>query len=189
MLVKFSKITLFYCLLLSHVNSAESGGMPQLNPEFWFSQIFWLIITFGFMFLVLSKLVLPKISENLESRKAQISENIESAEKQRLESENKLKEYDKLILDSKNEAKNYFNQAREQILKDVDKKRQNLEKEINEEINKAEKEIQDLKNKSPDKIRKIAIETSSDLIKQVIGVDVNNSSISAIVEDISRKRN
>ena len=184
MLVKFSKITLFYSLLLSQVNGAESGGMPQLNPEFWFSQIFWLIITFGFMFLVLSKLVLPKISENLESRKAQISENIESAEKQRLESENKLKEYDKLILDSKNEAKNYFNQAREQILKDVDKKRQNLEKEINEEINKAEKEIQDLKNKSPDKIRKIAIE-----IKQVIGVDVNNSSISAIVEDISRKRN
>ena len=184
MLVKFSKITLFYSLLLSQANGAESGGMPQLNPEFWFSQIFWLIITFGFMFLVLSKLVLPKISENLESRKAQISENIESAEKQRLESENKLKEYDKLILDSKNEAKNYFNQAREQILKDVDKKRQNLEKEINEEINKAEKEIQDLKNKSPDKIRKIAIE-----IKQVIGVDVNNSSISAIVEDISRKRN
>jgi len=74
-------------------------------------------------------------------------------------------------------------------LKDVDKKRENLEKEINEEISKAEKEIEDLKNKSPDKVRKIAIETSSDLIKQVIGVDVNNSSISAIVEDISRKRN
>jgi len=189
MFLKFSQISIFYFLLLSQVNGAESGGMPQLNPEFWFSQIFWLIITFGFMFVVLSKLVLPKISENLETRKAQISENIESAEKQRLESENKIKEYDKLILESKNEAKNYFNQAREKILKDVDKKRENLEKEINEEISKAEKEIEDLKNKSPDKVRKIAIETSSDLIKQVIGVDVNNSSISAIVEDISRKRN
>ena len=189
MFLKFSQITFFYLLLLSQVNGAESGGMPQLNPECWFSQIFWLSITFGFMFVVLSKLVLPKISENLETRKAQISENIESAEKQRLESENKIKEYDKLILESKNEAKNYFNQAREKILKDVDKKRENLEKEINEEISKAEKEIEDLKNKSPDKVRKIAIETSSDLIKQVIGVDVNNSSISAIVEDISRKRN
>ena len=68
--------------------------------------------------------------------------------------QNKIKEYDKLILESKNEAKNYFNQAREKILKDVDKKRENLEKEINEEINKAEKEILDLKNKSPEKIRK-----------------------------------
>ena len=172
----------------TNVYGAEAG-MPQLNPEFWFSQIFWLIITFGIMFVLLSKLVLPKISENLETRKAQISENIGAAEKQREESDAKLKEYDQLILNSKNEAKDYFNKAREKILKDVDKKRENLEKAINEEINKAEKEILDLKNKSPEKIRKISTETSSDLIKQLIGVDVNNSSISAIVEDVSKKTN
>ena len=87
------------------------------------------------------------------------------------------------------EAKNYFNKAREKILKDVDKKKENLEKQINEEISKAEKEILDLKDRSPEKIRKIAADTSSDLIKQLIGVEVNNSSISAIVEDISRKTN
>ena len=69
----------------------------------------------------------------------------------------------------------------------MDKKRESLEKEIDEEIDKAEKEILDLKNKSPEKIVKIAVETSSDLIKQLIGVEVNNSSISAIVEDVTRK--
>ena len=189
MFLRFSQTLLIYFLLFSYAESAESGGMPQLNPEFWFSQIFWLIITFGIMFILLSKLVLPKISENLEVRKAQISENIEAAEKQREESDKKLKEYDQLILNSKNEAKDYFNKAREKILKDVDKKRENLEKEINEEITKAEKEILDLRNKSPEKIKKIAAETSSDLIKQLIGVEVNNSSISAIVEDVTRKTN
>jgi len=61
--------------------AAESGGMPQLNPEFWVSQIFWLIITFGILYVVLSKLILPKISANLETRKSQILENIEAAEK------------------------------------------------------------------------------------------------------------
>ena len=71
--------------------------MPQLNPEFWISQIFWLIITFGFLFIILSKLILPKISNNLEARKSQILENIETAEKQRIESENKIKEYEKII--------------------------------------------------------------------------------------------
>ena len=189
MFLRFSQILLIYFLLFSYVESAESGGMPQLNPEFWFSQIFWLIITFGIMFILLSKFVLPKISENLEIRKAQILENIEVAEKQREESDKKLKEYEKLILESKIEAKNYFNKVREKILKDVDKKKENLEKQINEEISKAEKEILDLKDRSPEKIRKIAADTSSDLIKQLIGVEVNNSSISAIVEDISRKTN
>ena len=67
----------------------KSGGMPQLNPEFWVSQIFWLILTFGFLFIILSKLILPKISNNIEARKSQILENIETAEKQRADSENK----------------------------------------------------------------------------------------------------
>jgi len=183
----FSHLIFLNFLFTSVVESSESSGMPQLNPEFWFSQIFWLIIVFGALFAILSKLILPKISANLEARKSQILENIGAAEKQREESENKIVEYEKIILDSKNEAKNYFSKAREQILKDIDKKRKVLENEINEEIKKAEKEIIDLKNKSPEKINKIAVETSSDLVKQLIGVEVNNSSISAIVEDVSRK--
>ena len=93
--------------------AAESGGMPQLNPEFWISQIFWLTITFGILYVVLSKLILPKISANLEIRKSQILENIEAAEKQREESELKIEEYEKIVQGSKNEAKNYFKQARE----------------------------------------------------------------------------
>ncbi len=183
----FSHLIFLNFLFTSVVESSENSGMPQLNPEFWFSQIFWLIIAFGFLFIVLSKLILPKISENLETRKSEILENITAAEKHREASENKIKEYEKIILDSKNEAKNYFSKAREQILKDIDKKKEALKNEINEEISKAEKEIVDLKNKSPDKINKIAIETSSNLVKQLIGVEVNSSSISAIVEDISRK--
>ena len=39
------------------MKSAEKGGMPQLDPEFWVSQIFWLTITFGTLFLVLSKFI------------------------------------------------------------------------------------------------------------------------------------
>ena len=183
----FSHLISISFLSVNFAESSESGGMPQLDPEFWFSQIFWLIITFGVLFIVLSKLILPKISANLEARKSQILENIGAAEKQREASENKIKEYEKIILDSKNEAKNYFNKARGQILKDIDKKRKTLKNEINVEIKKAEKEIVDLKNKSPEKINKIVVETSSDLVKQLIGVEVNNSSISAIVEDISKK--
>ena len=183
----FSHLIFLNFLLTSLVESSESGGMPQLNPEFWFSQIFWLIIAFGLLFIVLSKLILPKISENLEERKSQILENIEAAEKQRETSENKIKEYEKIIIDSKNEAKNYFSKAREKILKDINKKKETLKNEINKEIKKAEKEITDLKNKSPEKINKIAIETSSNLVKQLIGVEVNNSSISSIVEDVSGK--
>ena len=167
--------------------AAESGGMPQLNPEFWISQIFWLILTFGILYFVLSKLILPKISNNLESRKSQILDNIEAAEKQREDSETKLKEYDEIITKSKLEAKTIFNQARERALKDINSKREVLDKQIDEEIAEAEKEILALRKSAPNKINKIAIETSSELIQKLIGTEVNNSSISAIVDDLSKR--
>ena len=94
--------SVFSIALFTNVKGAESGGMPQLNPEFWISQIFWLTITFTSLFLILSKFILPKISKNIEFRKSQILENIETAEKQKQESEDKIKEYENYILKSKN---------------------------------------------------------------------------------------
>jgi F-type H+-transporting ATPase subunit b len=175
-------------LFLMEAFAAESSGMPQLNPEFWISQIFWLTLTFGILYVVLSKLILPKIGKNLEMRKSQILENIEAAEKQRKESELKIEEYEKIVQNSKNEARNYFYQAKEKVLKDINLKKDSLDKELNKEIQKAEIEIKELKNKAPGKINKIAVETSADLLKQLIGAEVNSSSISAIVDDLSKKK-
>ncbi len=181
------QLIIFSFLSIKKVFAAESGGMPQLNPEFWISQIFWLALTFGVLYLFLSKLILPKISANLESRKSQISDNIGAADKQREESETKLKEYEEIIFKSKNEAKSIYNQAREKALKDIKAKSEVLDKQINEEIKKAEDEINQLRKVAPTKINKIAIETASELTQKLIGAEVNNSSISAIVDDLSKR--
>ena len=183
----FIQTVFFNFLFVKKVFAAESGGMPQLNPEFWVSQIFWLILTFGILYGILSKFILPKISANLESRKTQISDNIEAADKQRKESEIKLKEYDNIILKSKIEANNIYNKAREKALKDINLKKGVLEKQIDEEINKTEEEINKLRMEAPQKITQIAKETSSELIQKLIGTEINNSSISAIVDDLSRR--
>ena len=183
----FFQLIFFNFFFIKEVFAAESGGMPQLNPEFWISQIFWLTLTFGILYVVLSKLILPKISANLELRKSQIQENIEAAEKQREDSEAKLKEYDEVVLKSKLEAKNIFKDAREKALKDINSKKEILDEQINEEIKKAEQEIEFLRKSAPEKINRIAIDTSSDLIKKLIGTEINSSSISAIVDDLSKR--
>ena len=137
--------------------------------------------------MILSKLILPKISANLELRKSLIQENIEAAEKQRETSESKIKEYDSIILKNKLDAKNIFKEAREKTLKDINSKKETLDKQIDEEIKKAEQEIKTLREGAAEKINKIAIETSSELVKKLVGTEVNNSSISAIVDDLSKK--
>ena len=188
MLIKILlKIFVVTTLCSKCVFSAESGGMPQLDPEYWLSQIFWLTVTFGFLFIILSKLVLPNISSNLENRKTQILNNIDIAEKQRDESENNIAEYEKIILKTKVDAKNLINEAKVKVIEEINKKKNLLDSEINKEISDTENEIIKLKKNSPEKISQIAVDTSLDLIKQLIGAEVNKSNISAIVQDISKK--
>tara|TARA_B100001142_G_C13933733_1_gene500380 strand:- start:36 stop:620 length:585 start_codon:yes stop_codon:yes gene_type:complete len=185
---------IFFCFIFlsfltnEEAYAAESGGMPQLDPEFWISQIFWLTLFFGILYIILSKVILPKISSNLESRKSQILENIEAAEKQRKEADQKIKEYDEIVLKGKKEAKEYINQLKKNVLKEVNLKKENLDNQLDDEIQKAESEIKDLKDKAPEKINKIAIEISSELIQKLIGTEINNSSISAIVDELSKKK-
>ena len=183
----FFQSIFFNFFYIKEVFAAESGGMPQLNPEFWVSQIFWLTLTFGILYIVLSRLILPKISANLELRKSQIQENVEAAEKQRERSEAKLKEDEEIIIKSKIEAKNIFKDSRDKALKNISKKKEALDKQIDEEIKKVEEEIGELRKSASQKINKIAIETSSELVKKLIGAEINNSSISAIVEDLSKR--
>ena len=73
-------------------------------------------------------------------------------------------------------------------MKNINLKKVSLNKELNEEIQKAETEIQELRDRAPEKINKIAVETSADLLQQLIGAEVNSSSISAIVDDLSSKK-
>ena len=183
----FFQLIFFNLFFFKEVFGAESGGMPQLDPEFWISQIFWLTLTFGILYIVLSKLILPKISANLELRKSQIQENIEAAEKQRESSEAKLKEYDDIISKSKLKSNNIFKESRENVLKEINTKKETLDKQIDEEIKKVEQEINLLRKGASEKINKIAIETTSELLVKLIGTEVNNSSISAFVDDLSKR--
>ncbi len=181
------KKIIIYLLALFSVNqiaiSAETGGMPQLNPEFWISQVFWLVVTFGILLIVLSKFILPNIRNNLEKRKSQIMENIEIADNQKIDSEKNIKEYDRIILDAKVAAKKTFSLAKEKIQLDLTKKKEKIESELNSEIDVVEKEINDLKKSAPEKIGLIAVDTASEIVNKLIGVEVNKSNVSAIVNE------
>ena len=70
----------FFTLITSKSYGAEEG-MPQLNPEYWVSQIFWVILIFGILYVILWRTILPKINENLENRKSQILTDLDDAQK------------------------------------------------------------------------------------------------------------
>ena len=176
--------------LIIYVNQAfgSETGMPQLNPEFWSAQIFWLILIFSSLYLIIWKIFLPKITYSIENRKSKIVNDLDEAEKLKENAENKLIEYSKIIDDSKKEAKKIVEDNRKKLEKNIEEKKQKFNDEIENELLEIEKEIKNLKKSSLLNINKIASETSSDVIRQIINTEVNKSSVSAIVSEIIKNR-
>ena len=177
----------FFTLITSKSYGAEEG-MPQLNPEYWVSQIVWLILTFGFLYIILWKVILPKITKNLENRKAQILSDLNNAQIFRDQSEKKNLEYNKILKLAKQEAKKKLDETRNKINNDIKNKNKHFNLEIEKEIQKTEKEMKTLKLSSIKHINKIAVEISSEIVRKIMGTEVNTSNISAIVDDISKKK-
>ena len=176
-------------VLVLNTNQAfgAEGGMPQLNPEFWASQIFWLILIFSGLYIVIWKIFFPKITDSIENRKSRIINDLNETQKLKENAEKKLREYNKIIEDTKKEAKKIIEDNKKKLENDIKNKKQKFNEEIEKELMSAEKEIKSLKKLSISSINKIAAEVSSEVIKQLVGTSVNMSNVSAIVEDISKK--
>ena len=182
----------FACCIavIVHSNQAfgSEAGMPQLNPEFWVSQIFWLIFIFSFLYLIVSKIFIPKITYSIESRKFRIVNDLNETQKLKESAEQKLKEYNKIIENSKKEAKKIIDNNRKKLEQDIEVKKKTFSDEIEKELLAVEKEILDLKKNSMPNIKKIAIDTSSEVIKKIMNSEINKSNVSAVIDDIIKRK-
>ena len=166
--------------------SAEVG-MPQLDPTYCASQAFWLILVFTILYISIAKFYLPKIKNNLDDRENKIKEDLEAANKFKDLSELKLQEYEKILEDSKKEVIKIHLDSKNKLDKDIQVKKDTMDKEIEHEITKAQKEIIELKKNSIIDIQNISQEVASNIIENISGDKLNESSIKAAVEDVSKK--
>ena len=181
-------LNLFIALTALNTNlySAEAG-MPQLDPKYWASQAFWLILVFVILYISLSKFYLPKIKSNLDNRENKIKEDLENANKFKEQSEAKLKEYGLILEKAKKEVNKIHFDSKTALDKDIQSKKEIIEKEIEKEILKAHKEISELKKNSISSIQNISENITANIIENISGDKLNESSIKSAVEEISKK--
>ena len=117
---------------------AAEAGMPQLDPTYWASQAFWLILVFTTLYISISKFYLPKIKDNLDNRENKIKEDLENANKIKEQSEAKAKEYNFILENAKKEILKIHFETKTVLNKDIQSKKESMEKEIEKEILKAQ---------------------------------------------------
>ena len=166
---------------------AAEAGMPQLDPTYWASQAFWLILVFIILYICISKFYLPKIKDNLDNRENKIKEDLENANKFKELSEAKLNEYKTILVNAKKEVSKIHFDSKNILDKNIQLKKDKLDKEIEQEILKAHKEILELKKNSMSSIQNISKNLASNIIENISGDKLNESSIKSAVEEISKK--
>ncbi len=166
---------------------AAEVGMPQLDPTYWASQAFWLILVFSLLYFSISKFYLPKIKKNIDDRENKIKEDLDEANRIKNLSEQKLKEYQQILENSKREVTKILLDSKLKLDKEIQNIKEKIEKEIDSEVSKVQKEILIQKKDSINSINIISQDIASNIIEKLSGDKLNESSVKAVVEDISKK--
>ena len=166
---------------------AAEAGMPQLDPTYWASQAFWLILIFTLLYLVLSKLFIPKIKDSIDDRENKIKNDLDEAQELKNVAEKKLKEYDLSIENAKKQVQKILFESKNKLNSETQNKKKNFEKEIDAEIENAEKEIKNFKKDSLKSISVISEEMTSKVIEMISGEPMNQSSVKASILESTKK--
>ena len=115
--------------------------MPQLNPEFFVSQLFWLAVFFSFLLIFLWRVSLPRISLVLEKRQRKIDENLSSAKVLQEQAQEIESNINNKISKAKQDADEKIKKAISSLQSDVSTKLSTLDEELEIKISNSEKEI------------------------------------------------
>ena len=183
---RFLIVSIFFWIPKTNLFGAEAG-MPQLDPKYWFSQAVWLIIIFTSIYLLIAKIFIPKIKSSIDLRKDKIRKDLEEAKSFDEEAEKTLKIYNDLISSGKKDVKKILSESRQKLSEDMQIKKKEVQKEIEKETHDAEREIQKFKTESVSKMGTISEEIASNLLKDLLGEEINKSSIKATVSEMVKE--
>lgn len=161
---------------------AEEGGLPQLNPEHFAGQIFWLAITFGLLFILLSKVTLPKIASGLSARKNRIEGDLGAAEQSKKDASNALAEYEAALGQARGKAHAMADENRKRIVGEIDGLKSAADAKAQEAMIKAEARIAAERTRAEGNIRSAAAEAAASIVERLLGVPVSGDEAAAAVD-------
>jgi F-type H+-transporting ATPase subunit b len=184
--VKINLGTIVFLLFFHEIAFAKEG-MPQLNPEFWLSQIIWLTIVFALLYFLIQKFFSPKLFALIDKRTNFIRSLLEEAEVCKNQIQKLEDEYNLIITEAKIESKKISAKLKSDLNDKISIKRKEFENFLNSETLKAEEEVNNFKKKALENIQNIAGDFSKELIEKITGTAPNNSSLNAVIMEISNK--
>jgi len=148
---------------------AASSGMPQFDFSTFSSQITWLVITFGLLYLILWRFILPKLGNPIAERQNRIADDLDTASRMQREAEEAEKAYERVLADAKAKAHNVAESTRASINEEINSEIEAADLEAAQEAEKAEHRIGEIRKKALGNIDGIAKDVAADIVKKFTG--------------------
>lgn len=166
----------------------SSGGLPQLDPSTYPSQIFWLVIAFVLLYFFFSSKTLPEVSSVLEKRKDRISNDLGTAEQLKEEIEEAQTTYEDSLSGARDKAAKTLADTNAKIAEKAAKETEKLNDKAVKEINALESEIQKAKQAAMDDISSVVAEVSHEAAQKIVGMKLDPKKAQTVVKALNEKK-
>ncbi|WP_394690339.1 F0F1 ATP synthase subunit B [Hoeflea sp.] len=164
-----------------------SGVFPPFDQSTFASQLLWLAITFGLFYLLMSRVVVPRIGGILEHRRDRIAQDLDEANRLKEEADAAIAAYEQELAEARKKSSAIAEAAREKAKSAADAERATTEAELSAKMADAEKSIAAIKAKALADVDTIAQDTATDLVKHLLGGTVTKAEVAAALRAASGK--
>lgn len=151
----------------SDAAEAATGGLPQFDLSSWNSQIFWLVVTFGTLYFVLARFVLPRIGGTISERSDRIADDLDAASRAQKEAELAAKAYERVMADAKAKAHNIAETTRKSVDDEIGAEVASAEEEFARRQASADERIANVRSEALSHLDAIAIDTAKAIAEKI----------------------
>ena len=161
----------------------EAGGLPQLEFDTYVGQVFWLLITFGLLYAILSRVFLPRLGGVIEERRNRIADDYDQAAEFKRQAEEAQAAYEKSLSDAKARAASIAAETRRSVEADIAEMEAENEQKLEAEIAEAERRIQATAEAARGAVTEAARETTKELVATLIGETPTDAAVDAALDN------
>lgn len=164
------------------------GGLPQLDPTWFASQLFWLVLIFTILYTVFSKSILPAISNTLENRHEHIQGDLDTAQRLKEEAESVHNNYEMALEKARSKASTLYKDVEDDIVAKAEKQQEEFRVRLQKETELSEARIEKTKKDAMKDMDKIAAEIAQEAAKKIVGLTTDINSVQSVIKDLASKK-
>lgn len=179
----FAGTTLLFAVAAKAAEGAsKSEGLPQLDPNHFTPQLFWLVLSFIALFFVMSRIALPRVGDVIDERRDRIKRDLDAAGRLKDETDKALSDYEKALADARSNASGIAKETRDRLAAETDAERQRVDAQLAVKLQNAESRIAETKSKAVSAIGEIATDTARAVVTKLIGQDVSPDEVKKVLQ-------